>query len=245
MRHWSASLVEPSAQGESRIGAKSGKVGETTLSKCPYNSYSAIRHLGSFNKIFLLKFDNGRQAALRIPNPIVPDVRRTTASEVATMAYVRDRWGDDTDTNAPPLPPKVLAWDASPDSEVGTPYILADFVEGTNVREIWFQPQTPSEAVGNVIFRTAWCEHFLLSDLFAFHGSLYFASDVDEADAARPLYSDQSFADENRMIANKYRIGPSAQRDWSRDVYGQVPVYKGPCERVSFFATPFNDLNAK
>lgn len=48
---------------------------------------------GAFNKVFLLRFDNSKEALVRIPCPIVGNVERTTQSEVATMEYIREQWG--------------------------------------------------------------------------------------------------------------------------------------------------------
>lgn len=44
---------------------------------------------GSFNKIFRLSMDNGRAAIVRVPHPIAGPKYLTTASEVATMDFVR------------------------------------------------------------------------------------------------------------------------------------------------------------
>ena len=44
---------------------------------------------GSFNKVFRLIMDNGRVAIARIPNPNAGPAYYTTASEVATMDFVR------------------------------------------------------------------------------------------------------------------------------------------------------------
>lgn len=44
---------------------------------------------GSFNKTFRLTMDNGIVAIARIPHPIAGPQHYTTASEVATMEFVR------------------------------------------------------------------------------------------------------------------------------------------------------------
>ena len=43
---------------------------------------------GGFNKVFLLKLDNGSTVIARIPNPNAGPPVYTTASEVATMEFV-------------------------------------------------------------------------------------------------------------------------------------------------------------
>jgi hypothetical protein len=46
---------------------------------------------GSFNKIFLLTIDTGEQVIGRIPHPNAGPAHYTTASEVATMHYLRTK----------------------------------------------------------------------------------------------------------------------------------------------------------
>lgn len=45
---------------------------------------------GGFNKVFRLVMDNGKAVIARIPNPNTGSLRWTTASEVATMDFVRN-----------------------------------------------------------------------------------------------------------------------------------------------------------
>lgn len=45
---------------------------------------------GNFNKAFLATMDDGRQLVVKIPNPNAGPAHYTTASEVATMQFVRD-----------------------------------------------------------------------------------------------------------------------------------------------------------
>jgi hypothetical protein len=44
---------------------------------------------GGYNKVFRLVMDNGSVAIARIPNPNAGPVHKMTASEVATMDFVR------------------------------------------------------------------------------------------------------------------------------------------------------------
>ena len=44
---------------------------------------------GMFNKAFLMKMDNGREVVAKVPNPNAGIPHFTTASEVATMDFVR------------------------------------------------------------------------------------------------------------------------------------------------------------
>lgn len=44
---------------------------------------------GQYNKVFLLTMDNGREIVAKLPNPNAGRPHFTTASEVATMDFVR------------------------------------------------------------------------------------------------------------------------------------------------------------
>jgi len=45
---------------------------------------------GNFNKTFILTMNNGKQVIAKVPNPNAGHAHFTTASEVATMDFVRD-----------------------------------------------------------------------------------------------------------------------------------------------------------
>src|SRR3954447_7668020 len=75
---------------------------------------------GGFNKIFLLTMDDGYEVIARIPTPIAGPPHYMTASEVATMDFLRTR----LDIPAP----KVFAWSsrANSDNPVGAEYIIME-----------------------------------------------------------------------------------------------------------------------
>lgn len=68
--------------------------------------------LGSFNRVFLLRFDSGAEAVVRIPMQLYGDIERVTASEVSIMYYVRERWMYRRDSTGLRIgfPPKVISW---------------------------------------------------------------------------------------------------------------------------------------
>lgn len=45
---------------------------------------------GNFNKVFLITMDDGKEVIAKLPNPNSGRKHFTTASEVATMDYVRN-----------------------------------------------------------------------------------------------------------------------------------------------------------
>ncbi|KZT22671.1 hypothetical protein NEOLEDRAFT_1097383 [Neolentinus lepideus HHB14362 ss-1] len=183
---------------------------------------------GAFNRLFLLCFDNGAEAVVRIPLPVIGNIERAIASEVATMCYVRERWIDNRSSNMP-LPPKVLAWNASYDNPVQTPYIILEYAPGIPLSTRW--PAIQGKTAGAALLSIAELECALLRQTFSAHGSLYFAEDAPDGDGrSRPLYAgDDCYPHElNRRLAAKYRIGPTANREWWRAGCGNVDANRGP-----------------
>ncbi|KZT22686.1 hypothetical protein NEOLEDRAFT_1036601, partial [Neolentinus lepideus HHB14362 ss-1] len=187
-------------------------------------SWSKITE-GAFNRLFLLRFDNGADAVVRIPLPVIGNIERAIASEVATMCYVRERWIDNCSSNMP-LPPKVLAWNAPYDNPVQTPYIILEYAPGIPLSTRW--PAIQGKTAGAALLSIAELECALLRQTFSAHGSLYFAEDapddaLDSDGHSRPLY-----ADDDRYPDELNRIGPTANREWWRAGYGEVDADRGP-----------------
>ena len=82
---------------------------------------------GGFNKIFLLTMDDGYEVIARIPTPIAGPAHYTTASEVATMDFLRTRLNIPT--------PRVFAWASRVGGEnvVGAEYIIMEKMQGESL----------------------------------------------------------------------------------------------------------------
>ncbi|KAI0667373.1 kinase-like domain-containing protein [Trametes maxima] len=187
---------------------------------------------GAYNKVFRLLCDNGAEVAVRIPCPIVGNVELTTASEVATMSFIRDRWLSEK-SGTMPMPPRVLAWNDRYKNPVGTPYIIVEYVHGVTLQSRWAKIKggVVAAALGDIRA----LESPLLHLPFAMHGALYFADGVaDTPHCKHPLFlgdgeGGAALADEASLrLARKYRIGPTVSREWWRGVYGHVDANRGP-----------------
>ncbi|OSD08746.1 hypothetical protein PYCCODRAFT_1401461 [Trametes coccinea BRFM310] len=183
---------------------------------------------GAFNRVFLLKFNNGVEAAVRIPFPNVGNVGRSVASEVATMCYVRERLRDHRCAAKIPFPPKVFAWNSSYDNPAGTPFIVLEYSKGVPLQQRWLHIQGPDTAAA--VLSLGDLEFALLDLQFSQHGSLYFVNDVPEELRNRPLHQEDhpSTDDLARQLDLKYKIGPTANREWWRFSYGRVNANRGP-----------------
>ncbi|PYH64433.1 phosphotransferase family protein [Aspergillus vadensis CBS 113365] len=86
---------------------------------------------GSYNKSFKLIMDNGKTVVARIPNPNAGPAYLTTASEVATMDFLR------TILHIPV--PEVLAWNSAVNStnSIGAEYIVMEHAPGSNLADAW------------------------------------------------------------------------------------------------------------
>jgi hypothetical protein len=101
---------------------------------------------GSFNKVFRLVMNNGKVVIARIPNPNSGPAYYTTASEVATMDFVRmlsqAPFGRVLTNNQArtilEIPvPKIHAWSASVSNPVGAEYIIMEEAAGKQAADSW------------------------------------------------------------------------------------------------------------
>ncbi|KAL4896051.1 putative mitochondria protein Fmp29 [Aspergillus ambiguus] len=109
---------------------------------------------GGFNKVFVLRARNGREVIGRIPTPIAGPPHYTTASEVATMDFLR------AVLNLPV--PK---------------YILIERVEGESLSSRWLSLST--DEVKDVMTQIADMERKIFDFHFPAYGSLYYKKDPD------------------------------------------------------------------
>ncbi|KAJ0417875.1 kinase-like domain-containing protein [Aspergillus carlsbadensis] len=124
---------------------------------------------GGFNKVFLLRAKNGREVMARIPTPIAGPRRYTTASEVATMDFLRA---------VLKLPiPEILGYSATPDNPVGAECILMERVQGESLASRWLSLTT--DEVKHVMVQMAEIERRIFDFSFPGYGSLYYKGDLD------------------------------------------------------------------
>jgi aminoglycoside phosphotransferase (APT) family kinase protein len=83
---------------------------------------------GSYNEVYLLKFDYGPDCIARFPrNPVYPTAK--IASEVATMKYIAQ--------NTSIKVPEVYDWDCTDQNPIKFPYILMEHISGLHLCRIW------------------------------------------------------------------------------------------------------------
>ncbi|KAK0447244.1 kinase-like domain-containing protein [Armillaria borealis] len=180
---------------------------------------------GSYNKVFHLGFDNGAEAIARIPCALVGNVHMSTASEVATMEYVREVFGKPT--------PRVLTWSSTSEARtaVGTDFILMEYIQGAPLEDRWLN--TFDEDIGVVLRELIHFDIDIHQRPFSQIGSLFFKEDVSPKLQSRPLYLRES--DNKESVADKYRIGPIVDNQYWFG--GEEPVVgdRGPWPDMTTF----------
>ncbi|KAI5210092.1 hypothetical protein E4T39_00431 [Aureobasidium subglaciale] len=179
----------------------------TGIQKCPDGMYNRILHLS---------MDNGKQVIAKIPNPNSGPPHFTTASEVATMQFVRE-------VLRTPVP-EVYAWSSRAyETAVGAEYIIMEKMEGVAWKQL-----SPSMSLVDQIavvksiaeYRIAWS-----SVVFEQYGSLYFAKDVENLDLPALRYT----TDLNGPVLDaRFVIGPCCTRSLFQHGRETLELDRGP-----------------
>lgn len=146
-------IVEPNISGVEDLARQYLKVKEG--SPCTVSFHAQ----GGFNKLYRVDADS--TAVMRVALPVDP--YRKTASEVATMNFVREK------TTAPV--PSVLAHDSSRKNPLRFEWILMDYMPGRALQQAWRKlPLTRMEAL---VRELAIYQSQLLRERFHAIGNLY------------------------------------------------------------------------
>ncbi|KAF8514101.1 kinase-like domain-containing protein [Hysterangium stoloniferum] len=190
---------------------------------------------GSYNKVFALNFDNGMEAIVRFPTALAGAPFFTTASEVATLEFVREVLGIHA--------PRVFAWNADATAgSVGAEYIIMEKLSGVESHNRWLHiakaPQV-SPLLNGVFDIECKFECAPFSQI----GSLYFRDDVPADLRDRPLFRPDSLPSHNPELLRKldaakekYRIGPIADRQWWRSERAEMIYDHGPWPDMGSFS---------
>ncbi|KAF2426322.1 hypothetical protein EJ08DRAFT_671908 [Tothia fuscella] len=160
---------------------------------------------GNFNKTFLARMQDGRQIIARLPNPNAGRSQCTTASEVATMDYVRDR------LNIPV--PKVLAYNTQASTNgVGADYIIMEKCPGIELGRVW--GDLPGKKRMEVVKQLASFTARLSKASFPAYGSLYYSKDICDVHGI--------------PVDDTFTVGPTTSRSWLDDKRAEVDIDRGP-----------------
>lgn len=158
---------------------------------------SAKDHTTSF---FLLTMANGKAVAARIPHPNAGPVVLTTASEIATMDFLRE-------ILQVPVP-KVLAWNATVNfaNRVGAEYIIMEHAPGKNLAD--YRADMSLERKVQVMEDIVSIQQKLLSVKFSGYGCLYFRNNAPPGSHPAMVKGDGLSPELKESIAGQFSIGP-------------------------------------
>ncbi|KAE8149487.1 phosphotransferase enzyme family protein [Aspergillus avenaceus] len=169
---------------------------------------------GMFNKAFLMTMDNGREVVSKVPNPNAGIPHFTTASEVATMDFVRKV----LDTPAP----RVYSWNSQAKSHpVGAEFIIMDKVEGVPLSQVWGNMKLPQKL--QLLLAITRLQKKWVSVSFSHYGSLYYAGDVQQQSNVSHY-----FKDGNTIDKSGFTVGPITARDWLDGGRSKLDIDRGP-----------------
>jgi Predicted aminoglycoside phosphotransferase len=160
--------------------------------------------------VFLLRAKNGREVIARIPTPIAGPPHYTTASEVATMNFLR---------TVLKLPvPEILAYSTSSDNPIGAEYILMERVKGESLSSRWLSLTT--DEMKDIMTQIADMEKKIFDFHFPAYGSLYHKKDLDR-ETQIPIVDD-------------FCIGPVSTRQFWYGERSKTEIDRGPCTFLPF-----------
>ena len=172
----------------------------------------------SLNRVFFVRFDTGYEAIARFPTPLAGPPHFSTASEVATIDFLRRQL-------AFPIP-RVLAWSSRAEStDVGAEFILMEIAPGCLLSAVW--EGLPSNERAKFAQALGKLERRLLDLSFTHYGSLYYKNDVPASLRAPTLLEGLSPDD---GLNSEFCIGPIARRDFWEAEREHMDIDRGPCE---------------
>ncbi|KAF9243407.1 kinase-like domain-containing protein [Melanogaster broomeanus] len=179
----------------------------------------------SLNRVFLLRFDTGREAIARFPTSLAGPPHFATASEVATIDFLRRRL-------AFPIP-RVLAWSSRVDStEVGAEFMLMEKASGSRLADAWLDISRHQR--GKFARTLGQFERQLLQLDFTHYGSLYYKRDVPARLRAPTLLEGLPPDDE---LNSMFCIGPIAHRDFWEAERMTMDTDRGPWRTAEDYMT--------
>ncbi|KAL4777999.1 serine/threonine protein kinase [Aspergillus varians] len=169
---------------------------------------------GGFNRVLLATMEDGFRAIIKIPYWISVPRTYATASEVATLAFLRSKG----------IPvPEVYGWSSTINNPVGVEYIIMEHASGVGSDTCWFsntKHQKHALVTGIVDIETR-----LFNIPFGTIGSLYFKSDLS-ASQQGPLYA--AGAPDEAGDSDTYCIGPIADYMFWYGRRAELDLDRGP-----------------
>ncbi|UDD65009.1 hypothetical protein AFCA_012204 [Aspergillus flavus] len=185
---------------------------------------------GMHNKAVRFTMDNGFQAVGKVPNPNAGKPHFTTASEVATMDFMKNVMGTPV--------PNVLSWSSTVDNSVGAEYILMENVQGVQLSKLW--DQLDVEMKMKVLRKIASYQENWVRTCFSQYGSLYYKRDLGYSAPSIKYTDNRGMA----IVDERFAVGPSVSRQNNDDGRVDIDFDRGPWNTAEDYerATGFREL---
>ncbi|EGE00955.1 protein kinase subdomain-containing protein [Trichophyton equinum CBS 127.97] len=180
---------------------------------------------GMFNKAYIFTLDNDKQVIGKVPNPNAGIPYYTTASEVATLDFMR---------NVLKTPaPEVYAWNSRKDKEnnVGAEYIIMEKFDGIQLGRIWLSLD-PSDKM-KIFLQIFEYQRLWTEKRFNAFGSLYYRDDLEDS-VCMPLADEK---DDRINGLDRFAIGPATGREWSDAGRSALHCDRGPWNSLLDYRT--------
>ncbi|KAL4892301.1 serine/threonine protein kinase [Aspergillus ambiguus] len=184
-----------------------------------YIGHGSVKNLvkireGGFNRVLLATTEDGFRAIVKIPYWLSVPRTYATASEVATLTFLRSKG----------IPvPEVYGWSSTNDNPVGVEYIVMEHAPGVGADTCWFhhtKHQKHALVTGIVDI-----EKNIFSIPFGVVGSLYFKNDLS-SELQGPLYA--AGTPDEAGDSETYCIGPIADYMFWYGQRAELELDRGP-----------------
>ncbi|KAI4248612.1 MAG: hypothetical protein L6R42_009233, partial [Xanthoria sp. 1 TBL-2021] len=164
---------------------------------------------GGHNRTFTLTMQDGLELIARMPYPKTVPKKYATASEVATMDFVR--------LHGVPVP-QVYDYSITSQNCVGAEYMIMEKVGGKLLWEYWdvLTPQGRNKIIEQIVNMEA----TLFSINFPASGSIYYKKDLDTHVKTAEILGPDGSAD--------FCVGPSADAKWWYQERAEMAFDRGP-----------------
>ncbi|KAG2065001.1 kinase-like protein [Suillus decipiens] len=174
---------------------------------------------GGFNRTFLITMRYGFRMVARIPYPATIPKYFAVASEVATMALLRSLG----------LPiPEVYGYSPTPDNAAETEYILMEFVQGTNLSDVWFDLEQGD--IVSISRQLAELESKMMSIDFPVGGGLYYTEDLENAPGGASWPTRPGVALEDK----RFCVGPDTSLRLWYDESAEAALVRGAEKELAY-----------
>lgn len=183
---------------------------------------------GRSNRIFQVRLSSGHNVIARIPTPLAGTPHLVTASEVATMRFLRDRLGL-------PQVPRIISWSShAAATPVGAEYILMDVADGVELKKVWHTLSVEQKV--RVVYQWIQFERKVISAIRGDgYGSIYYRNDIPAKHALDLHLAGAKDPDPHFVLGPA--MSPPAFWEAEYDTPSDLNLDRGPCMSHAFCYT--------